>query len=191
MTHAAFIATDVETTGVRMWGPNADKLLQVCMIAVDEDLNPVDDGINVIIKPFDIDGAYHLAVPFVQEMHTATGLWAQLEQGYTMPQAARVIGKYLDGHTNEETKGLPQYQRELKMLGSSVKMDYNFIEKFMPSVMQHLSYQVIDVSSIAILSRKWMGLPRFKKMSTHAPEDDINETLMELRWLREQGVFRL
>ena len=78
------------------------------------------------------------------------------------------------------------------LAGNSVGQDAKFLEKYMPALLEHLHYRIVDVSTVKELSRRWFPeefamVPR-KKMA-HRALDDIKESIEELRYYR-QNVFR-
>ena len=75
------------------------------------------------------------------------------------------------------------------LAGNSIGQDAKFLEKYMPKLMKHLHYRVIDVSTIKELSRRWYPeefAMRPKKKLTHRALDDIKESIEELRYYKEK-----
>src|SRR5699024_8126009 len=73
---------DAEMTGLY---PGIDALVEVAIIITDADLNIIDDGIDIIIKP--PAAAVKQMDPFVVEMHRTNGLAEQWQNGVTAAEA--------------------------------------------------------------------------------------------------------
>jgi oligoribonuclease len=75
------------------------------------------------------------------------------------------------------------------LCGNSVWQDRRFLAKEMPALEGFLHYRNIDVSSVKELVKRWYpALPRFEKRKTHRAIMDIEESIQELRYYRE-NVF--
>lgn len=170
---------DVETDGLKTRGGH---LLEVAVLVTDPELNILDeDGYEAVVKyP---EGTVRLmreaANPFVREMHDKTGLWVECTRKTAKPLA-------------EIDAGLSKYLREfgrantMPLAGNSVRLDFNFIEEFLPKTYGHLDYHMIDVSSVAGLAHRWYpDLLRPEKESDHTAMVDIRESIKELRYYRE------
>ena len=76
------------------------------------------------------------------------------------------------------------------LAGNSVHADKIFLSKEMPSVVDHLHYRIVDVSTIKELSKRWY--PKIAqgvvKKAGHRALDDIIESIDELKYYR-QHVF--
>lgn len=101
----------------------------------------------------------------------------------------------------DSTKTLEQVQSELLdyvqkftnkgsavLAGNSIHMDRAFMMREMPSVLDHLHYRIIDVSSFFELGRRHNNelvskCPR--KRNSHTARDDILESIAQLKWFRE------
>lgn len=155
-----------------------DELIEVAAIVTDSKLVPKDAGIDVLIKP----SAAALAGmdEFVTNMHTTSGLLAELEDAGTLADAASEVLAYLRRHVPEP--------RVAPLAGNSVGTDRAFLQKDMPEVAAHLHYRTIDVSSFKEMARRWF--PRSyifapKKDGGHRALADICESIDELRYYRE------
>jgi oligoribonuclease len=70
------------------------------------------------------------------------------------------------------------------LAGNSVHMDKRFIDKLMPKISQHLSYRLIDVSSLSQLCKHLnydAYSTRPKKSNCHRARIDIYESIFELK----------
>lgn len=74
------------------------------------------------------------------------------------------------------------------LAGNSVGQDAIFLRKYMPKIMDHLHYRIVDVSTIKELARRWYpekiaNVP--KKKTCHRALDDIKESIAELEYYRK------
>ena len=169
---------DCEMTGLDL---EKDALIEVAALVTDFDLNQLGEGVDVVIKPEQsaIDGMND----FVRNMHTTSGLLAELESGVTMQEAEDKVLEYVRAHAPEAGKA--------PLGGNTVSTDRGFLERDMPQLAGHLHYRTIDVSSIKELSRRWYPRAYFnapKKHGGHRALADIRESIAELRYYRE-AVF--
>ena len=82
--------------------------------------------------------------------------------------------------------------KKCSLAGNSVGQDARFLYKYMPRLMNHLHYRVVDVSTIKELCRRWYpdvlaGAP--PKGMSHRALDDIRESIKELQYYRKH-VFK-
>ena len=77
---------DCEMTGLDLTN---DALVEIACIVTDGELNALDDGIDVLIKPpaEALDGMAEV----VRDMHTSSGLLAELPAGLTLAEAQELI----------------------------------------------------------------------------------------------------
>jgi oligoribonuclease len=170
---------DVETNKLSPFTDNG-VLLQIAAFVTDNDLNILDDeGYEAVVKfdAIDAEKAFNEAVPFVQNMHTETGLWDRLVKE----------GKELTVIDNEITAYIKQFQPDPAAAwfgGNSIKLDRDFTSAFLPNLYAHIHYRSVDVTSLAGLARSWYGF-EYEKKKTHDARDDIMESIEELRAYRE------
>lgn len=155
-----------------------DALIEVAVLITDSELEIVDEGIQVVIKPE--DAALAQMNDFVRNMHTVSGLLPELEQGLSMDEAQRIVVEYIKKHVPEANKAL--------LGGNSVGTDKNFLARDMPEVIEHLHYRIIDVSTLKELSRRWYPKAHYAapaKTGNHRALGDIQDSINELRYYRE------
>lgn len=133
---------DCEMTGLNL---ETDALIEVAVLITDAELNVLDEGISVVIKPD--EAALEQMDDFVRDMHIASGLLPELAGGMEMDEAQKLVLEYITARVPEPKKAL--------LGGNSVGMDKNFLARDMPAVIDHLHYRVIDVSTIKELARRW------------------------------------
>lgn len=166
---------DCEMTGLDL---KADALIEVAVVVTDGQLNTLDEGIDLVIKPE--PGALEQMGDFVREMHTTSGLITELDDGITMDEAQAQILDYVK-------KWIPE-PRKAPLAGSSVGTDRAFLERDMPELTEYLHYRIIDVSSVKELAKRWYPRAYFnspEKHGGHRALADIYESIHELRYYRE------
>jgi oligoribonuclease len=165
---------DCEMTGLDI---EKDEICEIAVIVTDDQLKPVDEGIQVVIKP-SAEAMANMG-DFVRQMHTDSGLLAEIETGVSLESAQEQILAYL-GQFITEPKTAP-------LAGNSIGTDRMFIIHQMPKLDAFLHYRNIDVSSIKELVRRWYPRVYFqlpKKNGTHRALADIRESIQELAYYR-------
>lgn len=169
---------DCEMTGLSLTN---DALIEVAALVTDFELNQLGDGVDLVIKP--PAEALEQMDDFVRDMHTTSGLLADLDHGIALDQAQAQVLDYV-------REWVPEARRA-PLGGNTVGTDRGFLARDMPELEAHLHYRVIDVSSIKELSRRWYPRAYFnspKKAGGHRALADIRESIAELRYYRE-AVF--
>jgi len=159
----------------------SDALVEVACVVTDGDLNELDSGIDVIIKP-PAEALDHMP-DLVREMHTSSGLLDELASGITLAEAQDQVLAYVRGHVAEA--------RKAPLCGNSIATDRAFIARDLPKLDDYLHYRMIDVSSVKELARRWFPRAYFAspvKIGGHRALADIRESIAELRYYRE-AVF--
>ncbi|OKL54521.1 oligoribonuclease [Bowdeniella nasicola] len=154
-----------------------DELIEVAAIVTDSDLNPLDGGIDVLIKPN--DAALAQMNDFVRNMHSSSGLLDELADAESLEEATAQVLSYIKRHVPVAKKA--------PLAGNSVGTDKMFLDKDMPAVTDHLHYRIIDVSSFKELARRWYPRAYFRspdKAGDHRALADIAESIDELRYYR-------
>jgi oligoribonuclease len=166
---------DCEMTGLSM---TRDVLIEVACIVTDGDLVELDEGRTAVIKP--PAAALQQMDDFVTNMHTESGLIAELNGGVTVEQAEKDILEYIKSHVSEAHKA--------PLCGSSVYVDRGFLNRDMPDIDSYLHYRVIDVSSFKEVIRRWYPKVYYAspdKHGNHRALADILESIAELRYYRD------
>jgi len=169
---------DCEMTGL---DPDKDELVEIAVVITDSDLNPVAEGIDIIIKAN--DEALAGMNEFVRNMHTTSGLITEIPNGKSLAEAEYEVMEYVLKHIPDEGK--------TPLAGNTIGTDRTFIAKYMPRLDAHLHYRSVDVSSIKELSRRWFPRVYFQapeKAGGHRALADILESIRELDYYRK-AVF--
>ena len=149
---------DCEMTGLDI---ERDALIEIACVVTDAELNLLDEGIDLIIKP--PAEALETMPDVVREMHTASGLLAELPGGIAVAEAAELVLGYVRGHVPEA--------RKVPLCGNSIATDRWFIARDMPELDSYLHYRMVDVSSIKELATALVpaGLLRLPGQARRAP----------------------
>jgi len=169
---------DCEMTGLDLTN---DALVEIACIVTDGELNALDEGIDVLIKP--PPEALDTMQDVVREMHTTSGLLAELPNGLSLAEAQDLVLAYIRQYVPES--------RKVPLCGNSIATDRSFLARDMPELDDFLHYRMVDVSSIKELARRWYPRAYFaspEKHGGHRALADIRESIRELRYYRE-AVF--
>ena len=171
---------DLEMTGLE---PDRHVVVEIATLVTDDQLNLVAEGPDLVIhQPPEAMAAMD---DYVRDMHTRSGLLAQIEASTITPeQAAAETMAFLRQHVPEA--------RSVPLCGNSIGTDRRFLAKWFPEIEDYLHYRSVDVSTIKELGKRWYpdaiaNAP--KKARGHRALDDIRESLDELRYYRAQ-LFR-
>ena len=165
---------DCEMTGLDL---GRDALIEVACVVTDGELNQLDEGVDLVIKP--PQEAVEQMSDVVREMHTASGLLSALSGGVSLAEAEARVLEYIRRHVSEPKRA--------PLCGNSIATDRAFLARDMPTVDAHLHYRMIDVSSIKELVRRWYPRVYFaapEKQGGHRALADITESIRELRYYR-------
>lgn len=164
---------DLEMTGL---DPATCAIVEIATLITDGDLNLVASGPNIVIhQPEQTLLAMN---DFVRELHTRSGLLEQIrESTIDLATAEAQTLAFIERHSSQGTAVLA---------GNSVWKDRAFLEAYMPRVIGHLHYRMIDVSTIKELVRRWYptSYAAPAKKERHRALDDIEESIEELRHYR-------
>ncbi len=166
---------DCEMTGLSLAN---DALIEVAALVTDSELNIQGEGVDIVVRP---PAEALVTMPeVVRDMHTTSGLLAELEGGTTLEDAQDQVLAYIREHVPEAGKA--------PLCGNSVGTDRGFLLRDMPTLESYLHYRIVDVSSIKELARRWYPRAYFnspKKNGNHRALADIHESIAELRYYRE------
>ena len=166
---------DCEMTGLDL---TIDELVEVAVVITDYDLNLIDPGFTIVIKPD--QSALDTMNDFVRNMHTESGLITEIPNGVSLADAEYAVHEYI-------LRFVPNPQ-SAPLAGNTIGTDRAFLNKFMPRVDSHLHYRSVDVSSIKELSRRWFPRVYFNapaKNGGHRALADILESIRELQYYRK------
>ena len=161
---------DCEMTGLDV---EKDCLVEIAVVITDSELNILDEGLSVVIKPREESLAG--MGEFVTNMHKESGLLELLPNGVALEDAEAKILEYVKGFAPEA--------RTAPLAGNSIGTDRMFINRYMPALDAHLHYRNVDVSSIKELVRRWYPKVYFqlpKKSGGHRALADIRDRFPDI-----------
>lgn len=166
---------DLEMTGLDV---EREVIVEVATLITDAQLEPVAEGPDIVIgAPEELLAGM---VPVVREMHAKSGLTEEIRAStVTLEEAQAQTLAFIKEHCPKP--------RAHPLCGNSIATDKRFLLRYMTDIIDHLSYRMVDVSSIKELCRRWypkayMGRPR--KGEGHRALADIRESVAELRYYR-------
>jgi oligoribonuclease len=176
-TAAPLVWIDMEMTGL---DPETCHVLEIATIVTNAELEILAEGPDLVIhQPLELLTAMS---PWCVEHHGQSGLSAAVQASeVSQAEAEAITLRFIEQHTSEGLSAL---------CGNSIDLDRRFLELHMPSIDAFLHWQIIDVTTIKELSRRWY--PDAKpppKAGSHRALDDIRESIAELRFYREH-LFR-
>lgn len=165
---------DCEMTGLDL---RNDALIEIAALVTDGELNILDEGIDIVIKP--PEEAVTQMSKVVRDMHTTSGLLKALPGGVSVTEAEDLVLNYIRTHVPDAKKA--------PLCGNSIATDRSFLARDMRALDNHLHYRMVDVSSIKELARRWYPRVYFaspEKKGGHRALADITESIQELRYYR-------
>lgn len=171
MRKNTLIWIDLEMTGL---DPEENKVVEVASIVTDTELNELEEGPSLVIHQS-------------EEVLAAMGPWCQKQHGKSgLTDAVRSSTITLEQAEDETLKFVMKHcdRKNSLLCGNTVWMDRIFLARYMPRIINYLTYRLIDVTSIAQLVKRWYPknpLTDFKKAEIHRALPDIRESIAELR----------
>ena len=171
---------DLEMTGL---DPATEVIVEIATLITDDELNVIAEGPDLVIsQPETVLTAMD---PFVVEMHTSSGLLTAIrESTITLEQAGAQTLEFIKKHIPEP--------RTIPLCGNSIGTDRRFLAKYLPEIENYLHYRSVDVSTIKELVKRWypgLEISRPTKTGAHRALDDVQESIRELKFYRE-NVFK-
>lgn len=170
---------DLEMTGL---DPATEVIVEIATLITDDELNVVAEGPDLVI--FQPEALLVAMDPFVVQMHTSSGLLTAIrESTITLEQAGAQTLEFIKKHVPEP--------RTIPLCGNSIGTDRRFLAKYLPEIENYLHYRSVDVSTIKELVKRWypgLEITRPTKAGAHRALDDVQESIRELRFYRE-NVF--
>ena len=167
---------DLEMTGLDI---RRHVIVEIAALVTDDELEPVDDGIDLIVHATPEQLAE--MDDFVRAMHTKSGLLPEIEAStLSLAEAGAQVLDYVRAHVDEGSSPL---------CGNSIGVDRRFLDRQLPELDKFLHYRSIDVSSFKELCRRWYPVVykgRPNKTETHRALADVQESIAELKYYREQ-----
>lgn len=172
---------DLEMTGLNVNtnepGKRDDEIVEVGVVVTDGHLNPLDEGMQLVIKP--TDAAMANMSSFVRNMHEKSGLLPLIKDGVSVADAEKQVLAYIQKHV--------PVRQTAQMGGNTIHMDRRFLAKYMPSVEDWVHYRSVDTSTVKEMMYRWFpyvvdGMP--EKTGNHRALADAIESIRELDFYR-------
>lgn len=164
---------DLEMTGLE---PESCHILEIASAVTDSQLQVLAEGPDIVIHQSEEVLAGMNA--WCQEQHAASGLVAQVRASkISLAQAEEATLHFLREFTHTGMSPL---------CGNSIFLDHRFLQRYMPRLTAFVSEQLIDVSTLKELVRRWYPDRRApKKADGHRAREDILESIAELAFYRQ------
>jgi oligoribonuclease len=166
---------DLEMTGLK---PDVDVIIEMAIIVTNADLDVVAEGPVIAINQSEaVLGAMD---EWNKRTHGGSGLIQRVRDSkYTMASAEARMMEFL--RVLVEPNSSP-------MCGNSICQDRRFLARHMPTLEGFFHYRNLDVSTLKELARRWAPgiIPGFSKRGEHMALADIQESIRELAYYREQ-----
>jgi oligoribonuclease len=171
----ALVWIDCEMTGL---DPTVEVLVEIAVIVTDAELNPLDEGLDIVIAtdPEKLAGMDDV----VRDMHTSSGLLDAIAAATTTVSEA-------EDQVLDYVKRFVPDRRKAPLCGNTIATDRSFIVSYMHRLDDHLHYRMIDVSTIKELARRWYPRAYYNsppKNGGHRALADILDSINELRYYR-------
>ncbi|KAK9750528.1 hypothetical protein RND81_02G203100 [Saponaria officinalis] len=167
---------DLEMTGLNL---EVDRIIEIACIITDGNLSKSAEGPDLVIHQ--TQECLDRMNEWCQNHHTASGLTNEvLRSTLSEREAEEQVIKFLKRHVGRTHRPL--------LAGNSVYTDFMFLKKYMPELARMFSHVLVDVSSIRALCIRWYPKALKKapeKEKKHRAMDDIRESVMELKYYRE------
>ena len=166
---------DLEMTGL----DDEHTIIEIASIVTDSNLNALSIGPSIPIHRTEKE--LENINPWSLEQHTTSGLLERVRKSkINVHTAESMTIEFLKAWVNPGMSPI---------CGNSIATDRKFIRKEMPELDRFMHYRMIDVSTIKELVKRWypqIEIP--EKSSSHLALDDIEDSIKELKWYKE-NVF--
>jgi oligoribonuclease len=168
---------DLEMTGL---DPDNDLIIEIATIITDKNLNVLAEG--PVLAVHQSDSAIEAMDDWNQKHHGQSGLIQRVK-------ASTIDDAEAEAQTIEFLK---QWVPENKspICGNSICQDRRFLYRYMPKLEDYFHYRNLDVSTLKELAARWAPdiYKGFQKKSTHKAQDDIIESINEMKYYREHFI---
>ncbi|CAK9314103.1 unnamed protein product [Citrullus colocynthis] len=170
---------DLEMTGLNV---ETDRILEIACIITNGSLTKLVEGPDLVIHQS--KECLEKMGEWCQSHHAASGLTKKvLQSTISEREAEKQVIEFVKKHVGSY---------KLHLAGNSVYMDFIFLKKYMPDLAGLFSHVLVDVSSVKALCFRWYPRDQKKappKENKHRAMDDIRESIMELKYYKE-NIFK-
>jgi oligoribonuclease len=170
---------DLEMTGL---DTNLHTIIEIAVILTDGELDRRIEGPAIAVHHSDevLSGMNEWCV----EHHGKSGLTQRCKDStIDLKEAEQQVLAFIKQHIPDEGKGI--------LAGNSIHVDRMFLCKYMPDLIAHLHYRIVDVSTVKELAKRWFPSASRrapKKVLAHTALSDVRESIEELQYYRK-AVF--
>lgn len=165
---------DLEMTGL---DPQVDTIVQAAVIVTE--IGTYEELEVLELPIWQPESRLELMTPFVRDMHESSGLMKKVRASKTsLLDAERAIMKLVARWCGPQ-EGI--------LAGNSIWQDRRFLARYMPALEGYLHFRQVDVTSLKILMRGWLGeKASFPKAKTHTALEDVRASIAELRFYKDR-----
>lgn len=167
---------DLEMTGLEI---DQHTIIEIACIVTDGELSRCIEGPAIAIHHTDevLSGMNEWCV----EHHGKSGLTQRCKDSkIDLKEAEQQVLSFIKTYIPDENKGI--------LAGNSIHVDRMFLNKYMPDLIKHLHYRIVDVSTVKELARRWFPSASRrapKKVLAHTALSDVRESIQELQYYRK------
>ncbi|MBM4181546.1 MAG: oligoribonuclease [Betaproteobacteria bacterium] len=174
-THLVWI--DMEMSGL---DPDRDRVLEIALVVTDKNLDLVEEGPVLVVHQ--ADAVLDAMDNWNKSTHGKSGLIDKVKAStLTEAEVEQRVLAFMKRHVGE---------RQSPMCGNSICQDRRFMARHMPKLEAYFHYRNLDVSTLKELAARWRPELKegFKKANSHTALADIQESIAELRYYRENFI---
>jgi oligoribonuclease len=174
-THLVWI--DMEMSGL---DPDRDRVLEIALVVTDKNLDVVEEGPVLVVHQD--DAVLNAMDNWNKSTHGKSGLIDKVKAStLTEAEVEQRVLAFMKRHVGE---------RQSPMCGNSICQDRRFMARHMPKLEAYFHYRNLDVSTLKELAARWRPELKegFKKANSHTALADIQESIAELRYYRENFI---
>ena len=157
---------DMEMTGL---DPLENRILEIAILITDEKLHIIDRFQAVVRTP---QSVLDNMDDWNTKTHSANGLIKEAVRGRFIQEIEVDLMTLANKHFPD---------KKIFLCGSSLSLDRQFIDKYLPNFAKHLHYRIVDVSSWKAIFQDYLDY-KYQKKDGHRAMDDIEESLRELKF---------
>lgn len=168
-----YVWLDLETTGL---DKSVSDIIEVASIITDEKFIPIDK-FHSVVNPG--PNAVYESVAF--GFHKKSGLIGQVPKGRKLSEVEIDLLNFIKKYEPRKNRAY--------LAGNSIHFDRAFMEKGMPSIIDHLTHRHLDVSALGVTMRALFGKKaEYKAPRPHRALEDLERSISELKFYIESFI---